>query len=58
MVPAGKPPSLKTINFLSRKFFIIMSQECHTHLITTLMEAQIHTKMSMDTGEDSSALNH
>lgn len=52
---AAKPPSLKTIDSLSRKLFM-MSQECHTHMITMLMEAQRHTKMFMEIGEDSSAL--
>ena len=52
---AAKPPSLKTIDSLFRKLFM-MSQECHMHMITMQMEAQRHTKMSMETGEDSSAL--
>ena len=52
---AAKPLSLKTIDSLFRKLFM-MSLECHTHMITMLMEAQRHTRMSMETGEDSFAL--
>ena len=52
---AAKPPSLKTTDSLFRKPFM-MSLECHTHMITMLMEAQRHTRMSMETGKDSFAL--
>mgnify|MGYP001048744120 CR=1 FL=1 len=52
---SAKPPSLKMTNSLFKNQFM-MSEECHTHLITILMEAQIHTIIDMETGEDSSAL--